>query len=132
MKQRLLKIAEATNNSASSLSIKLNQSRGFIKQCSDGCNSNVLTKLIILYPNLNPYYLLTGEGDMWIDLTSKSKLSKLATDNLYYKVLYQQIKNLYESQSKSFEQYRAMYANLEEQNAKLIDELSEFKKLGIK
>lgn len=132
MKRRLLKIAEETNNSQSSLSLKLGQSRGFIKQCSDSCNSNVLAKLIALYPNLNPYYIITGEGDMWIDMEKENKLQKLATDNIEYKLLYQQMKNLYESSVKNYEQMRNMYSSLEEQNSRLIESLSKYEKLSIK
>jgi phage repressor protein C with HTH and peptisase S24 domain len=64
----------------------LGASRGSIsKAVKDGksIGSNVLEKIIALYPDLNPVWLLTGEGEMFIDKDSAPAITtfKLKTDS---------------------------------------------------
>jgi len=62
----------------------LGASRGSIsKAVKDGksIGSNVLEKILLFYPDLNPTWLLTGQGDMYLDKSESSiKTFRLKTD----------------------------------------------------
>lgn len=100
MKEILAKICSLENISASALSNKLNSSRGFVKSVTYKKEDQLLYKLLTLFPNLNPYFLITGKGPMTVEMTGKDKIAKMGKEVTDYHLLYDQMKTMYEDVAK--------------------------------
>ena len=84
--ERVGEYIEAKGISYYAFENKLGASRGSIsKAVKDGksIGSNVLEKIMMLYPDLNPAWLLTGAGSMFTDGTSETAVTtfRLKTDS---------------------------------------------------
>lgn len=122
MKEILEKICKEKQISASALSNKLNSSRGFVKSVSYRKEDQTVYKLLALWPDLNPYWLITGEGPVTIDLESNSKIAKIGAGMADYKVLYDQLRSMYDDIVTENRHLESGIKKLMKQNVALIEE----------
>lgn len=122
MKEILEKICKEKQISASALSNKLNSSRGFVKSVSYRKEDQTVYKLLALWPDLNPYWLITGEGPVTIDLESNSKIAKIGAGMADYRVLYDQLRSMYDDIVTENRHLESGIKKLMKQNVALIEE----------
>lgn len=122
MKEILEKICKEKQISASALSNKLNSSRGFVKSVSYRREDQTVYKLLALWPDLNPYWLITGEGPVTIDLESNSKIAKIGAGMADYRVLYDQLRSMYDDIVTENRHLESGIKKLMKQNVALIEE----------
>lgn len=127
MKKILSTICASQNISASALSILLGKSRGFIKSVNQDAKDGILCKLLTMYPNLNPYYLIRGEGEPYVTLNSRSNLSSLACANTDYQLLFESVNEMYQQALVENAKLRQVNQNLLKQNDRLIKENNKLK-----
>ncbi len=121
MQEILKEVCKQESISASALSNKLGFSRGFVNSVTYRKEEQLLYKLLTLFPNLNPYFLIFGQGPINIDLTGGSNISKIARSTADYKVLYEQMKLMYEDVTKTNVHLNETIKRLLKQNEALID-----------
>lgn len=96
MKEILEKICTIKGLSGSSLSNKLGSSRGFVNSVNYKKEDQLLYKLITLFPDLNPYWLITGKGSELIDIKGNSKIERLGRQQADWQKLYDQLRKMYD------------------------------------
>lgn len=122
MKKILNKVCELKGISQSALSNKLGRSRGFVKSVKNGVEDQMLFNLLALYPDLNPYYLITGKGEPLIDdAAANSRLRRAASSALDYKTLYEEIRIMYDDVLTANRHMETAIKNLTKQNKGLIE-----------
>lgn len=127
MKEILKSICKQESMSASALSNKLGCSRGFVKSVTYKAEDQILYKLLTLFPELNPYYLITGRGPVTVDLQSQSNIAKIGSSMADYKILYEQLKKMYDDISVVNSHLRDSTKKLMRQNETLIEQLNSLK-----
>lgn len=127
MKKILNKICQEKEISASALSILLGRSRGFVKSVNQDAKEGILCKLLTMYPNLNPYYLIKGEGEPFIDINSRSNLASLAVANTDYLTLFESVSEMYQQVLTENAKLRSVNMNLIKQNERLVKENNSLK-----
>lgn len=68
LKSRLLDFIKATGLSVRAFEKKAGLSNGYIMRVKEGFNAQKITDILRAFPNLNPNWLLTGEGSMLKDV----------------------------------------------------------------
>lgn len=121
MKEILNQVCELYGISQSALSNKLGKSRGFVQSMKSKKNDNILKRLLAVYPDLNPYYLLTGQGPMLIDMKGSTKIAAMGRENAEYKILYENLMTMYDDVIKSNRHMEQVNRNLLKQNNSLLD-----------
>lgn len=71
LKDRLLQVIEKLGVTKSYFEKTVGFSNGFVDKSGDNTRKSSLDKISITYPNININWLLTGEGDMFIDNANK-------------------------------------------------------------
>lgn len=67
MKQRIYELCEALNITPNAFSISLGLCRTFVKSMSGTTSATNVGKILSTYPQVNPYWLILGQGEMFID-----------------------------------------------------------------
>lgn len=124
MKRILQSITEMKSISASQLSNKLGASRGYVNSVKHKLEDQVLFKLLAMYPDLNPYWLITGQGPKTVDLTGNSKMAKIGSAMSDYKILYDQLRSMYDDIVKDNRHLESNVKALMKQNESLIERLN--------
>lgn len=66
MKQRIYALCEALNITPNAFSVSLGLCRTFAKSITGSTSATNVGRILSTYPQVNPYWLLLGEGDMFI------------------------------------------------------------------
>lgn len=64
-KERLTLLAASLGLSVSKLSISIGKSEGYIRTMSGFAGSDVISDILRLYPEVNAYWLILGQGDVF-------------------------------------------------------------------
>lgn len=80
MKERIYALCEALGITPNAFSVSLGLCRTFAKSMSGATSSSNVARILSTYPQVNPYWLLLGEGEMFLTRVTK---------NIDYKELYQ-------------------------------------------
>lgn len=83
MKQRIYALCDALGITPNAFSVSLGLCRTFAKSITGSTSSANVARIISHYPQVNPYWLLMGEGEMF--LTHQE-------NNIDYKELYQAVR----------------------------------------
>lgn len=130
MKDILLDLAQELGYSQSAFSLKLGYSRGYLHQCGDNYSSKTLRSILTLFPNVNPYYLIYGRGEMFVNFDNhNSNITKLAKNNADWQTLYINIQKMFDNVTAENEQLKQTIKQLTAQNSALITELDNTKKV---
>ncbi|MFR9166183.1 MAG: hypothetical protein ACLVKO_08225 [Dysgonomonas sp.] len=67
MKERIFQLIEALNMSARSFSLRIGKSASFARTINNNIGADVVSEILLQFPQVNPYWLLRGEGNMFLD-----------------------------------------------------------------
>lgn len=67
MKERIYALAAALNLTPNAFSTSLGLTRSFAKCIGKTTSATNVAKILTTYPNINPYWLLLGQGEMFIN-----------------------------------------------------------------
>jgi len=80
MKERILALIVALEMSTRQFSFSIGKSESFARSITKNIGSDVIENILRAYPQINPYWLLLGEGDMFIS-TSVIDGKNISKDN---------------------------------------------------
>ena len=66
MKERIYELCKALNITPNAFSVSLGLTRTFAKSITGTTSARNVGKILSTYPTVNPYWLVLGEGDMFI------------------------------------------------------------------
>lgn len=81
MKERILELIAALNLSMRSFSFRIEMSEGYVRNMSKNIGVDVVGKILLKFPDVNPYWLILGEGDMFIINKMYDSNRTVAADN---------------------------------------------------
>lgn len=67
MKERILELVAALNMSMRSFSFKIKKSESYVRNLRPNVGLDVVSNILLTFPNVNPYWLILGSGDMFIE-----------------------------------------------------------------
>lgn len=67
IKERIRLLARNVGLSERQFSLSIGKSESFIRTIKDNVGSDTVRNILIAYPDINPYWLLLGTGDMLIN-----------------------------------------------------------------
>lgn len=116
MKERIFALAEALHLTPNAFSVSLGLTRSFAKCLGKTTSAYNVAKILTTYPQVNPYWLLLGEGEMFINQNEFL--------NKDYKELYENTKSDNDSLRKDNALLRNQLNELMEKNTNLLIRLS--------
>lgn len=78
VKERFIKLCEALNTTPNQFSQDIGKNRDFIRKITGEVGSDALRNIYRTHPNVNIIWIITGEGEIFLDNASTSN----ANDNL--------------------------------------------------
>ena len=90
MKERLLQLIEFLQINVSQFEKNISVSNGAIRNAmgrNRGLNSDVLSKILDVYPNISPDWLILGKGEMLRSEAPKSAISPTESDKIWKEIL---------------------------------------------
>lgn len=90
MKERLLQLIEFLQTNVSQFEKNISVSNGAIRNAmgrNRGLNSDVLSKILDVYPNISPDWLILGKGEMLRSDAQKTVSSSADSDKIWKEIL---------------------------------------------
>lgn len=78
VKERFIKLCEVLNTTPNQFSQDIGKNRDFIRKITGEVGSDALRNIYRTHPNINIIWIITGEGEIFLDKASTSN----ANDNL--------------------------------------------------
>lgn len=94
IKKRIQHLIQELRLSERQFSFSIGKSESFVRTMNDNLGSDAVCRILKIYPSVNPYWLLLGEGDMYVNANIEKKLRTSTED--YVESLKVQIKQLKE------------------------------------
>lgn len=94
IKERIRLLARNVGLSERQFSLSIGKSESFIRTIKDNVGSDTVRNILIAYPDINPYWLLLGTGDITIKDQNTSPMKQ--DTQLYLESLKEQILQLKE------------------------------------
>ena len=74
VKERLLRLTKALNITPNQFSLSIGRDRSYIKKITKEIQTDALRSIFNTYPNVNLMWIITGEGDIFIQEESENAL----------------------------------------------------------